>query len=84
MEPALPGEAPAVRARGGGRHTGDPSPERIPAILEAVQNAGATDAALERARELVEEGLAALKVLPETPHREALERLAHHLVDRIA
>lgn len=72
---------PGLRER---LHTGDPSPERIPAILEAVQNAGATDAALERARELVEEGLAALKVLPETPHREALERLAHHLVDRIA
>lgn len=64
--------------------TGDPSPERIPALLESVQEAGATDAALERARGLVAEGLQALHTLPKNPHRDALERLAHHLVERIA
>ena len=49
-----------------------------------VQEAGATDAALERARGLVAEGLQALHTLPKNAHRDALERLAHHLVERIA
>lgn len=64
--------------------TANPSPERIPALLEQVRASGATDAALERARGLVQDGLSALHTLPKTPHRDALERLAHHLVDRIA
>ena len=63
---------------------GDPSPEDIPALIEAVESVGATEEALKRARDLVSEGLEALAVLPETPHRKALEQLAHHLVDRIA
>ncbi len=63
---------------------GDPSPERIPALLEAVHRVGATDAALERARVLVDEGLQALEALPPSEYRTALERLAHHLVERIA
>ena len=63
---------------------GDPSPERIPALLDAVNASGATEDALARATALVDEGLEALKVLPESPYRDALEQLAHHLVDRIA
>jgi len=63
---------------------GDPSPERIPALLDAVHAVGATEDALARARMLVDEGLDALQALPESPYREALEQLAHHLVDRIA
>jgi len=64
--------------------TGNPSPERIPALLEQVHASGATDAALERARDLVQEGLDALSALPDSPYKTALEQLAHHLVDRIA
>ena len=64
--------------------TGDPSPERIPALLAKVQDCGATDAALETARDRVQTGLTALRTLPESPYRNALETLAHHLVDRIA
>ena len=63
---------------------GDPSPERIPALLEAVEECGATEAALERARDLVNEGLKALNTVPPSEYRTALERLAHHLVERIA
>jgi len=63
---------------------GDPSPEDIPSLLEAVQSVGATEEALGRARSLVDEGLEALNELPESPYRKALEHLAHHLVDRIA
>ena len=63
---------------------GDPPPERIRGLLQAVNKSGAPDAALNRARVLVDEGLDALKILPSSPHRDALERLAHHLVERIA
>ena len=63
---------------------GNPSPERIPALLERVQASGATEAALQEARDLVDNGLAALHTLPESIHRDGLESLAHHLVDRIA
>jgi len=63
---------------------GDPSPERIPALLQQVEESGATEAALERARLLVEDGLEALQTIPSSPYRDALEQLAHHLVDRIA
>lgn len=63
---------------------GNPSSERIPALLEAVNESGATEAALARARSLVDEGLDALRTLPHSDHRDALERLAHHLVERIA
>jgi octaprenyl-diphosphate synthase len=65
-------------------HAGDPSPERIPALIEAVQASGATEAALDRARVLVNKGLDALSVLPPSDYRDALTGLAHHLVDRIA
>ena len=63
---------------------GDPSPERIPALLRQVEESGATAAALDRARALVDEGLEALHTIPNSPYRDALEKLAHHLVDRIA
>ena len=63
---------------------GDPPPDRIHALLQSVNKSGAPEAALNRARTLVQEGLEALQTLPQTPHREALERLAHHLVERIA
>ena len=63
---------------------GNPSPERIPALLERVHACGATDAALQEARDLVNTGLQALDTLPTSEHRDALESLAHHLVDRIA
>ena len=63
---------------------GDPSPERVPGLLEQVEDSGATEAALERARVLVGEGLEALHTIPNSPYRGALEQLAHHLVDRIA
>ena len=63
---------------------GDPSPDRIHGLLQSVNKSGAPDAALNRARSLIDEGLDALNTLPPTPHREALEHLAHHLVERIA
>ena len=72
---------PGLRER---LNSGNPSPERIPALIEAVAASGATEAALAKARSLVDEGLDALKGIPPSAHRDALARLAHYLVDRLA
>jgi len=72
---------PSLRTR---LAAGPPSPERIPALLEAVRATGATDAALAEAHAHVAAGLEALEALPEGPHRDALAALGHHLVDRVA
>jgi octaprenyl-diphosphate synthase len=60
------------------------SPERVLGILAEVQETGAPEEALALAREHVAEGIAALGVLEESPAKEALIRLAHHLVERVA
>jgi octaprenyl-diphosphate synthase len=63
---------------------GDPSPERIPALIESVLECGATEAALQEARTRVQTGIAALDTLPDTPYRSGLVALAHKLVERVA
>ncbi len=62
----------------------DPSPERIPALIDQVIDCGATQDALQEARARVQAGITALDVLEPSPHRTALMQLAHHLVERIA
>jgi octaprenyl-diphosphate synthase len=65
---------------------GPPSPERIPALVEEVRQSGAADDALEDARQRVQAGITALDDagLPDTPWKEALVGLAHHLVERVS
>jgi len=63
---------------------GDPSPERIPALIEQILGCGATDAALEVAETKVQTGISALSILPESPYRDGLVALAHKLVERVA
>ena len=63
---------------------GDPTPEDIPGLMARIEATGATSAALDEARKLVARGVEALSALPESEYREALEALAHHLVDRIS
>ena len=63
---------------------GIPSPERIPALIEEVCNTGGPADALEMARGHVQESTNALKELDESPWRNALEGIAHYLVDRIS
>jgi octaprenyl-diphosphate synthase len=60
------------------------SPERIPALIKEVTDCGATTDALAMARERVDEGLMALGTLPESPARDALASLAHHMIERVA
>ena len=60
-----------------------PAEDELPALLEAVRASGACDDALASAREWVEQGVAALGALPDTPARSALIALAHYLVERI-
>ena len=63
---------------------GDPSPDQVPALIQQVEESGAPAEALNRARMLIDDGLTALQSIPNSPFRDALEKLAHHLVDRIA
>lgn len=63
---------------------GDPKDSDIPDLLAKVDATGATAAALDEARHLVREGIDALHALPESVYRDALEQLAHHLVNRIS
>ena len=63
---------------------GDPSPERIPALIEAVLECGAAESALNEARQRVQTGIVALDALPDTPYRQGLIALAHKLVERVA
>ena len=62
---------------------GNPSPERIPALIADVRATGACDQALAFARERVHSGIAALDPLPEGPYKDGLLYLAHHLVERV-
>lgn len=63
---------------------GAPSPERIPRMIEDIRASGATDDALAFARARVGLGIEALHKLPPSPHRDALEALGHHLVERVS
>jgi len=63
---------------------GDPSPERIPALIDRVIDCGATEDALKEARRRIQDGIQALDALDDSTHRAALVQLAHHLVERIA
>ena len=56
--------------------------ERIGKILAAIRNSGAIQKSLDEANLAIERGLQALKKLPETPERWALEDLAHYIVAR--
>lgn len=62
---------------------GDPSPERIPALIESVLECGAAEDALQEARTRVQTGITALDALPDTPYRGGLVSLAHKLVERV-
>jgi octaprenyl-diphosphate synthase len=73
---------PTLRAR---LRQGPPSPERVPALLEEIVDSGATEAALQEARERVARGQEALEqALPDTPWRGALLGLGAYLVERVA
>ena len=64
-----------------------PLPAAIqPEVLAAVRSSGAPDDALAEARSRVEAALASLDAarLPDTPWRDAVVGLAHHLVERAA
>ena len=59
------------------------SEECIEAVFEEVCASGAPEDALALAREHVAEGISALANVEESPAKEALIRLAHHLVERV-
>ena len=59
------------------------APEQdIDALLHDVRASGALDAALNDARERVEDAIAGLDALPDTPSRAALASLGRYLADR--
>jgi len=61
--------------QGNGRHLLDP-------VLETMQQCGSLEWTRQRAEQEADKAIAALKVLPETPWRSALEALAHMSVRR--
>lgn len=63
---------------------GTPTPERVVDILGKVQACGATNDALQVAREHVRAGLSSLESMRRSPAVQALERLAYHLVERVS
>jgi octaprenyl-diphosphate synthase len=61
--------------QGNGRHLLEP-------VLQAMQQCGSLEYTRQRAEEEADKAIAALQVLPESPHRSALEGLAHLAVQR--
>jgi len=64
----------------------EPTPPTWPEVnklREEVQACGALEASLDQARHFVQQGLIALRDLPDSEGREALEILAHYVVDRV-
>ncbi|CNE78938.1 octaprenyl diphosphate synthase [Yersinia nurmii] len=60
---------------GNGRHLLEP-------VLETMRQCGSLDYTRQRAEEEADKAIAALQILPQTPHRLALEGLAHMAVQR--
>ncbi|MEC7948175.1 MAG: polyprenyl synthetase family protein [Myxococcota bacterium] len=59
-----------------------PTPDSIPALVQAVISTGGPERALAHARARVADGVRALDSLPPGPHRQALVQLADYLVER--
>lgn len=61
--------------QGNGRHLLEP-------VLKAMEQCGSLEYTRQRAEEEADKAIAALQALPESPHRTALEGLAHLAVQR--
>jgi len=61
---------------------GPPDAEDLPRLMAAVADCGALEDSLDFARSRVEDGVARLAALPDTPWRTALEEMAVYLVER--
>jgi octaprenyl-diphosphate synthase len=59
-----------------------PGPGEKAEAMRLVERAGGLDRALDRARDMAGTAAASLAILPESPERESLERLAHYTVSR--
>jgi octaprenyl-diphosphate synthase len=62
--------------------SGPPSAERVAALVHVIRESGALAAALDDARDHMQDALRALDELPQTPAREALRVLGTYLVER--
>jgi geranylgeranyl diphosphate synthase type I len=60
----------------------DPSPAEIDAAVDRLREAGSIDHARETARDLVDEGIDGLSVLPDNEAHERLVQLAEYLIER--
>lgn len=56
--------------------------ELVGSVVAAIRESGAVTQALDRARDLIRQGQAALQVLPEGKSRTALHELAEYTIDR--
>jgi octaprenyl-diphosphate synthase len=60
------------------------TPEKVVEALAILKASGAPQQALALARDHVAEGIAAIATLEDSPAKDSLIRLAHHLVERVA
>ncbi|MCP4805346.1 MAG: polyprenyl synthetase family protein [Proteobacteria bacterium] len=61
-----------------------PTDEEIPGLLAEVRATGALERSAAYASDLVDQGIAELSVLPDSPHKQALADLARYLAERVA
>ncbi|NND89360.1 MAG: octaprenyl diphosphate synthase [Granulosicoccus sp.] len=54
----------------------------LPDVLEVIRQTNALDKSMDRARESAEAAIATLSEVPESSHRDALERIARYSVER--
>ncbi len=72
-------EDPDVQSLNGGNHFND---GRVDRLAAAIRESGAIEAALDEASQYVDRALNALRGLPVTQERQALEDLAYYIVHR--
>jgi geranylgeranyl pyrophosphate synthase len=58
------------------------SNEELDQLVESIQSSGAIDQSIEKAKQYVDQALAALAKLPLTAESQALENLSNYIVDR--
>lgn len=56
--------------------------EKLPMVLEAIEQSDALDKSIHRAQESAAAAIASLRQLPQSPYRDALERIAGYSVER--
>ena len=60
----------------------DANIEKLPQVMDVIEKTDALDKSITRAQESAADAIACLQVLPLSPYRDALERIAGYSVQR--